>query len=403
MDLLQGEGLILAATRKDLLSNSIVLIGGPASVPVRPTGTAADIDALRALLERADLLAIGNPDTVPVGRYAVRALTTCGLYPVVQSKLALGGSVREVLQYVQNGSAPLGIVFATDVPAAAPGSVRQLFVFPDESVGVPIVYPAAVVSASRSRNKALKMIEFLPGYVGQESVPAGGVHPEMNLLSPILLSLRVAVLATAITLVVGLGLARLFTARAVPLRRIWESLILLPLVFPPTITGYLLLVLFGKRSPLGLLLSQLGLSVVFTWVAAVIASFVVSLPLMFQNCKAALRSVDPQLENAARTLGLVEKRIFLLVTLPLATPAPERDRALLCPRPRGVRRHPDGRRQHPRQDPDDSPGPLCGGGRRAQRGSEHPACRHCRPLLRRGGGGEHPRAPRHDDTGEARG
>ena len=142
----------------------------------------------------------------------------------------------------------------------------------------------------------------------------------MNLLSPILLSLRVAVLATAITLVVGLGLARLFTARAVPLRRIWESLILLPLVFPPTITGYLLLVLFGKRSPLGLLLSQLGLSVVFTWVAAVIASFVVSLPLMFQNCKAALRSVDPQLENAARTLGLVEKRIFLLVTLPLATP-----------------------------------------------------------------------------------
>jgi molybdate transport system permease protein len=121
-------------------------------------------------------------------------------------------------------------------------------------------------------------------------------------------------------LVVGLGLAKLFVSRAVRLRRLWESLILLPMVFPPTITGYLLLVVFGKRSPVGALLAQLGLSVIFTWVAAVIASFVVSLPLMFQNCKAALRSVDPQFENAARTLGLREGRIFLRVTLPLAMP-----------------------------------------------------------------------------------
>jgi molybdate transport system permease protein len=142
----------------------------------------------------------------------------------------------------------------------------------------------------------------------------------MNLFFPIMLSLRVAVLATTLTLVVGLGLAKLFTSRAVFLRRLWESLILLPMVFPPTITGYLLLVLFGKRSPVGALLAQMGLSVVFTWVAAVIASFVVSLPLMFQNCKAALRSVDPQLENAARTLGLRENRIFFRITLPLATP-----------------------------------------------------------------------------------
>lgn len=142
----------------------------------------------------------------------------------------------------------------------------------------------------------------------------------MSIFSPIALSVRVAVLATVLTLIAGLGLARFFTSRTVPLRRIWESIILLPMVFPPTITGYLLLVLFGRRSPLGALLFQLGLSVVFTWVAAVIASFVVSLPLMFQNCKAALQSVDPQLENAARTLGLVERRVLLRVTLPLATP-----------------------------------------------------------------------------------
>ena len=69
----------------------------------------------------------------------------------------------------------------------------------------------------------------------------------MSILSPILLSLRVAAIATVITLVIGLALARLFTTRTVPGRGLWESLILLPLVFPPTITGYLLLIFFGRR------------------------------------------------------------------------------------------------------------------------------------------------------------
>jgi molybdate transport system permease protein len=142
----------------------------------------------------------------------------------------------------------------------------------------------------------------------------------MNLLSPILLSLRVATLATAITLVIGLGLAHLFVTRRVPLRRLWESLLLLPLVFPPVITGYLLLLLLGARGPLGGLLSRLGVTVVFTWGAAVLAAVTVSLPLMYQNCKAALLSVDPQYENAARTLGVPEGRIFRRITLPLASP-----------------------------------------------------------------------------------
>jgi molybdate transport system permease protein len=142
----------------------------------------------------------------------------------------------------------------------------------------------------------------------------------VSVLSPILLSLKVAVIATAVTFLVGLGLARLFSTRRVPLRRLWEALLLLPLVFPPTLTGYLLLVLFGKRGLLGGALDQVGLSVVFTWAAAVIASFVVSLPLMYQNCKAALRGVEPQYAQAARTLGVPEGRIFLRITLPIAAP-----------------------------------------------------------------------------------
>jgi molybdate transport system permease protein len=137
-------------------------------------------------------------------------------------------------------------------------------------------------------------------------------------LGPILLSLRVASAATIVTLAVGLGLARLFTSRAVPLRRLWESLILLPMVFPPTITGYLLLLLLGRRGPIGGLLARAGINLVFTWTAAVIASVTVSLPLMYQNCRAAIVGVDGRLEDAARTLGLSQGRVFRSVTLPLA-------------------------------------------------------------------------------------
>jgi molybdate transport system permease protein len=139
-------------------------------------------------------------------------------------------------------------------------------------------------------------------------------------LGPILLSLRVATIATAISLALGLGLARLFTRRAVPLRSIWEALILLPMVFPPTITGYLLLLLLGKRGPLGAALDAMGIRIVFTWAAAVIASVTVSLPLMYQNCKAAILGVDRRYADAARTLGLSEAGVFRRVVLPLAMP-----------------------------------------------------------------------------------
>jgi molybdate transport system permease protein len=142
----------------------------------------------------------------------------------------------------------------------------------------------------------------------------------VNVFSPILLSLKVAAIATVLTFMIGLGLARIFSTRRVPLRRVWESFLILPLVFPPTITGYLLLVVFGKRGLLGGVLEQVGLPVVFTWAAAVIASFIVSLPLMYQACKAALRSVEPQYAHAARTLGVPEGRIFRRITLPIAAP-----------------------------------------------------------------------------------
>jgi molybdate transport system permease protein len=97
-----------------------------------------------------------------------------------------------------------------------------------------------------------------------------------------------------------------------------ESLLNLPLVIPPVVVGYLLLVAFAPRGPAGALLSALGVKIVFTWVGAALAAAVVSFPLMVRAIRLALESIDPRLELAARSLGATRARAFLTVTLPLA-------------------------------------------------------------------------------------
>ncbi len=163
MDKLENSGLIEQGTRTDLLSNAIVLV---TDMDIAPVG---DVDGLRTLLGKTELLAIGNPDTVPVGRYAVQALTNYGLYGAVEKKIVFGGTVREVLQYVLSGSAPLGIVFVTDaISPSAAGHVRQVYTFPESALKTPILYPLAVVKASKNSESARKMIDFLQSAAAKE-------------------------------------------------------------------------------------------------------------------------------------------------------------------------------------------------------------------------------------------
>jgi len=132
---------------------------------------------------------------------------------------------------------------------------------------------------------------------------------------PLLLSLQVTAVATLAILLLGLGLAWLLARRRFPGQTVVETVINLPLVLPPTVVGYYLLVLLGRGSPL---VEWLGVRLLFTWPAAVVASVVVSLPLMVQTARAAIANVDPALENVARTLGSSELAVFWRVTLPLA-------------------------------------------------------------------------------------
>jgi len=138
-------------------------------------------------------------------------------------------------------------------------------------------------------------------------------------LFPLWLSLRVAVLATMLALILGVALAWVLARRRFPGRDLLSAAVTLPLVLPPTVLGYYLLVALGRGSPIGRLLeSTLGISLVFTWQGAVVASSVVALPLVVRSVQAAFEAINPDLENAARTLGRSEVAIAFTVTMPLA-------------------------------------------------------------------------------------
>jgi molybdate transport system permease protein len=136
---------------------------------------------------------------------------------------------------------------------------------------------------------------------------------------PLWLSLRVAFVSTAIAFVAGLWLAYILANREFRGKEVLDAAVTLPLVLPPTVLGYYLLVLLAGNSQLGKLWENVfGSPLVFTWKAAVLAALLHALPLLVKSARAALESVDRSLERAARNLGASEWRLFWRVTLPLA-------------------------------------------------------------------------------------
>jgi molybdate transport system permease protein len=143
----------------------------------------------------------------------------------------------------------------------------------------------------------------------------------MGALFPLRLSLQVAICATLITLLVGIPVSYLLARKRFRGKDIVALLLTLPMVLPPTVTGYLLLLLLGKNYPLGRLFHVITgheLGIVFTWYAAVIASFVVSFPLMLITARATMEDVDQELVNASYILGRSEFQTALRVVIPLA-------------------------------------------------------------------------------------
>lgn len=138
-------------------------------------------------------------------------------------------------------------------------------------------------------------------------------------VTPLLLTLKVAALATLLALFTGGLIGYVFARHRFWGRDLLDAICTLPMVMPPTVLGYYLIVLIGRRGWLGEWLDRsFGITLMFTWQGAVIASAIVAFPLVFKSARAAFEGVDTHLENAARTLGVSEFNVFLRVTLPLA-------------------------------------------------------------------------------------
>lgn len=141
-------------------------------------------------------------------------------------------------------------------------------------------------------------------------------------LSPIFISLKVALTSIVFTFFLGIGMARMVVNLKSRRVKIWlDGLLTLPLVLPPTVAGFFLLYLLGVNRPIGLfLLKVFNYKIVFTWQAAVLAAVLISFPLMYRSARGAFEQVDMNLVYAARTLGLSERLIFWRILIPCAAP-----------------------------------------------------------------------------------
>ena len=138
-------------------------------------------------------------------------------------------------------------------------------------------------------------------------------------LSPLWISLKVAVIATIFTFVLGMVAARLVLSLG-RTKALIDGIFSLPMVLPPTVVGFFLLIFLGKNGLPGQILTKLGMNVLFTWQGAVIAAVAVSFPIMYRTLRGAFEQVDGNLIHAARTLGMTEWKIFFQIMLPVSWP-----------------------------------------------------------------------------------
>ncbi|MCM3213499.1 molybdate ABC transporter permease subunit [Niallia taxi] len=140
-----------------------------------------------------------------------------------------------------------------------------------------------------------------------------------NFWTPVQLSIEIAAVSTILVIILGVFLGRLMAVRKFKGKIIIDTIFLLPLVLPPTVVGFLLIIIFGRNSPVGQLLEWFFKQpIMFTWWAALIASTIVAFPLMYQSARTGFEAVDEDIENAARVDGASEYHLFMFISIPLA-------------------------------------------------------------------------------------
>lgn len=138
--------------------------------------------------------------------------------------------------------------------------------------------------------------------------------------SPLAISLKTSLAGTAFAVLLGVPAARLVSRRSGRTRALLDGLFTLPMVLPPTVLGFFLLLLFGRNSPVGQALLAIGIRIIFSWEATVITAAVVAFPLVYRTTRASFEQLDRSVLNAARTLGLGEREIFFRLMIPMSKP-----------------------------------------------------------------------------------
>lgn len=328
-------GLVDKPDVRFFASNTIVLIC--------PKNNPADIHAFEDLLApRVERIAVAAPG-VPVGRYAEQVLRHLRLDDVLERKFVFGIHARQVLDYVARGEVESGLVYATD---AAMTEDVAIVAEARPEWHAPIRYPIAVLNSSQQRPAAVTFVEYttspegtaiLARYGFLPPAAAGDVDRALSRGRPLSVSqddersryggawsaMKLSLIAAAgamlVVLPLGTALGALIAKRAFPGRELLDSILTLPMILPPTVTGYYLIILLGSHAPLGRWLGEwFGIRIPLTIVGAAVASAVIALPLMIKSARAAFESVNPELELASHTLGKSRLETMLRVTLPLA-------------------------------------------------------------------------------------
>ena len=320
---LENAGVVQPGHARIVAGNELVLIvGAGAFAPRAPSE-----------LTQLDRVALAN-ENVPAGRYAREALTAAGVWDALTGKIVRGGSVRGVLEWIARGEVQAGVVYRTD--AIVEDAVDIAFTFPPEG-HAPVQYWAAPLTASEYPGSALAFVDFAAagdagailesaGFVSPPPPEAStqAVGPQLVTIpavgSAIRLSLIVALLATILGLVPAVAIGWVLARRDFLGKSVLSTLVLVPLVIPPVVTGFLLLSVLGTQSPLGRMLASLGLPIPFTLVGATIAALVVGFPLYVISIRGAFEAVDPLYEELSSTLGVSPLQTFFRVSLPLALP-----------------------------------------------------------------------------------
>ncbi len=326
MDALEEAGLIDSDSRVDFAGNSIVLI----SAPGNPIGITSFNDLGE---DRVRQIAVGAAN-VPIGRYGRQVLRHLGLLERLRDKFVEGIHVRQVADYVARGEVSAALVYATDATELAQRVDVVARAAPEWHE--PIRYPVAILTDTPHAREAGMFIAFVASPAGAQILAEFGFLPPpigrgvrcskadatlsyAQAWTAMKLSLIAATGALIFVFPVGTALGALLAKRSFPGRELLDAFFTLPMVLPPTVVGYYLILALGARSPAGHALdSWFGVRVSLTLLGATVASAVIALPLMVKSARAAFESVDREYEYASYTLGKGKIETLFRVTLPLA-------------------------------------------------------------------------------------